>query len=245
MFVQLLAALLVLTTPQADEIGRKIWENESRGSFRGLTSWNQGEEFASMGINHFIWYPKGKQGPFEETFPGFIRYIERKGAPLPLWLSGSPPCPWSSRGAFFAEFESPKMLELRHFLHRTRALQIQFMAEQFERILPDILQAVPNEKKKQVTKNLELLSCTKKGPYLLLDYYNFKGSGLKEKERYNGMGWGLLQVLEEMEDEGKEVAYSFANAAKKVLKRRVENAPRERNEEKWLPGWLSRIKTYH
>ncbi len=36
------------------------------------------------------------------------------------------------------------------------------------------------------------------GWYPLIDYINFKGKGIKETEKYNGEGWGLLQVLQTM-----------------------------------------------
>ncbi len=51
-----------LSTAAKQRIGRKIWKNESGGTAAGLTHWNAGEEFPSMGIGHFIWYPKGFRG---------------------------------------------------------------------------------------------------------------------------------------------------------------------------------------
>ena len=60
-------------------IGRKIWQNECGGTVAGLTSWNAGENFASLGIGHFIWYPAGARGPFEESFPVFVRYAHSAG----------------------------------------------------------------------------------------------------------------------------------------------------------------------
>jgi hypothetical protein len=37
---------------------------------------------------------------------------------------------------------------------------------------------------------------------------------------------------------------AFSKAAANVLTRRVENAPKSRNESKWLPGWMNRVQTY-
>jgi hypothetical protein len=37
---------------------------------------------------------------------------------------------------------------------------------------------------------------------------------------------------------------AFARSAESVLKRRVQNSPPEREESRWLPGWLNRISTY-
>ena len=69
------AETVELSDNQALEIGRRIWKNECGGTVSGLTSWNAGEEFASLGIAHFIWYPEGKRGPFEESFPKLVAYL--------------------------------------------------------------------------------------------------------------------------------------------------------------------------
>jgi hypothetical protein len=84
------------------------------------------------------------------------------------------------------------------------------------------------------------------GMYALIDYVNFKGEGVLKTERYAGQSWGLLQVLEEMHgiESGPEALQEFCKAARAVLARRVMNAPKERNEQKWLPGWEKRINTY-
>lgn len=84
------------------------------------------------------------------------------------------------------------------------------------------------------------------GLYPLLDYVNFKGEGVKASERYKGQGWGLLQVLMEMD--GKQLRQSptlaFAQSAERVLTRRVDNSPPERGERRWLQGWKNRVRGY-
>ena len=52
---------LTLSPEEARRIGRLIWRNESGGTRGGLTSWNAGEDFASLGIAHFIWYPEDQR----------------------------------------------------------------------------------------------------------------------------------------------------------------------------------------
>jgi hypothetical protein len=74
---------ITLSHTDALKIGKRIWQNECNGTIAGLTSWNEGENFASLGIGHFIWYPKGQRGPFEESFPKLINFISRRGAKLP------------------------------------------------------------------------------------------------------------------------------------------------------------------
>ncbi len=68
-----------LTAGQKAKIGRKIWQNECAGSVDGLTSWNGGEEFPSLGIGHFIWYPAGFKGRFEESWPSFVAFAKKSG----------------------------------------------------------------------------------------------------------------------------------------------------------------------
>src|SRR5687767_5521069 len=57
------SAAFGLSDSELDRIGRRVWQNECGGRRDGLTSWNVGEDFASLGIGHFIWYPKGMDGP--------------------------------------------------------------------------------------------------------------------------------------------------------------------------------------
>src|SRR5688572_23162796 len=79
-----LLALLICAAPafaelsdaELDKVGRKVWQNESGGKRDGLTAWNVGENFPSLGIGHFIWYPKGVNGPFEESFPKLIEFFQ-------------------------------------------------------------------------------------------------------------------------------------------------------------------------
>src|SRR5690606_38477757 len=83
-----------LNETQKAAVGRKIWQNESGGTVDGLTAWNAGEEFPSLGIGHFIWYPAGFKGPFEESWPAFISFALQRGAnPPPVALQRH--SPWS------------------------------------------------------------------------------------------------------------------------------------------------------
>jgi len=46
-----------LSEGEIHSIGLRVFENECGAGEACLTSWNKGEEFASLGIGHFIWYP--------------------------------------------------------------------------------------------------------------------------------------------------------------------------------------------
>mgnify|MGYP000143159683 CR=1 FL=1 len=86
-----------LSAVQIDRVGRRIWQNECGGTVAGLTSWNVGEDFASLGIGHFIWYPQGQSGPFEESFPPLAAFLAARGHGVPGWMRGS--CPWPTKSA--------------------------------------------------------------------------------------------------------------------------------------------------
>src|SRR5207244_9191098 len=87
---------------------------------------------------------------------------------------------------------------------------------------------------------------TPQGCYALADYVNFKGEGVLHTERYRDQGWGLLQVLEGMHETGRgaTAVEEFSRSAREVLIRRVQNAPAQRHESRWLSGWLQRVKSY-
>jgi hypothetical protein len=239
---------IVIQSEEARQIGELIFRNECGGREACLTSWNEGESFASLGIGHFIWYPKGVSGPFEESFPSLLRYMRNRGERLPDWLAFEMDAdlPWQNREEFLAAQKSLKMIELRHFLARTKPVQAEFLAKRLETALPRILGSVPERERSHVRRQFYRVARSRMGMYVLVDYVNFKGEGIQPGERYQGVGWGLLQVLQHMDGEamGEEALHAFARAAAYVLTRRVRLSPPERGELRWLPGWKKRISTY-
>ena len=235
-----------LSDAEAEAVGRKIWKNESGATIDGLTHWNKGENFASLGIGHFIWYKAGEPGPFTESFPGLLDALTASGRTLPGWLQGKPSCPWSDRDAFFGDFRSPRMNELRQLLADTIGTQARYAADRLEAALPKILAAAPSSERKALQARFDRVAAVPNGVYTLMDYVNFKGEGINPAERYNGEGWGLLQVLEGMADapSGQASVEAFAKSADAALTRRVANSPPARDENRWLPGWRKRLLTY-
>lgn len=235
----------------AARIGRRIWGNECGGTVAGLTSWNTGENFASLGINHYIWYPRGGSGPFEESFPGLLTFLGAHGVSLPEWLRGvrGHDCPWPDRVAFEADRAGDRLAGLRAILARpeTVALQARFSADRLAAALPKMVEASGSDAaaKARVRERFARVAGAPSGVYALVDYVNFKGEGTSPTERYGGRGWGLLQVLEGMsEGDGESPAREFAASAARVLVERVHNAPPERKETRWLSGWLARVRGY-
>lgn len=233
-----------LSASDLERIGKRIWQNETAGSVEGLTSWNSGEDFASLGIGHFIWYPEGENGPFEESFPQLIAYLQQSGIKLPEWLLTTRDCPWPNREAFQRDKNSQRQKELRDLLSRTVKEQTRFIIARLHAAMPK-MQAAAGQAANRIASNMQLLAQSAAGNFAMIDYVNFKGEGLKPEERYKGQGWGLLQVLAEMDArDAASAPRAFAEASKAVLTKRVENSPAARNERQWLPGWINRCDTY-
>src|SRR2546430_12840010 len=203
-----LHAAIDISSADAQRIGKRVWQNECGGTISGLTSWNQGEDFASLGIGHFIWYPKGRQGPFEESFPKLVSFVSKRGAKLPTLLLGVgrvQPCPWNSRAEFLQAQNTVEMNQLRRFLVDTIDLQAEFLVARLEAALPKMLAEAAPAERLNVQQQIERLTKTPQGCYALVDYVNFKGEGVLHSERYQGQGWGLLQVLEAMHGNSEEI----------------------------------------
>ncbi|MGJ8673905.1 hypothetical protein [Rubritalea sp.] len=236
-----------LSQAQKNKIGKKIWQNECAGSIDGLTTWNKGEEFPSMGIGHFIWYPKGFNGRWTESFPSFIKFAQASGRnDIPQWILASPDCPWNSKAEFQAAFRGPELTSLRTFLSNSVTLQTEFIIQKSQAALPKMLKAAPAAERQRIQTNYNLVATTTNGTYALIDYVNFKGEGISPSERYNGQGWGLLQVLSNMRASsgGQDSARAFADSAKRTLDQRISNSPSARGESRWRAGWHNRCETY-
>jgi hypothetical protein len=234
-----------LSAKQKAGIGRKIWQNECAGSVAGLTTWNAGEEFPSLGIGHFIWYPAGVKGRFEESWPEFVKYARRQGASLPA-VASEADSPWRSGAEFQADFKGPRLSALRTWLAANVGMQTDFIIARSRAALPKILAAAPASERAKIEANYRKLATTSQGTYALIDYVNFKGEGTQASEKYQGQGWGLMQVLGGMKEvpAGAAAAAEFAASAKRILSRRIKNSPAERGEKRWELGWHRRCATY-
>ncbi len=233
---------------QATFIGERIFANECNRNIDCLTSWNEGEDFPSLGIGHFIWFRQGQDERFQESFPALLDYYDELGVTLPGWIDEyrDRGAPWPTREAFLAERDGERLTSLREFFVDTKAVQAQFIIQRLYTSVPDIIAAADDPE--GVADMFARIARTQPplGMYALIDYVNFKGEGILATERYRGEGWGLLQVIEHMlaYPSDAPIMRQFADASSAVLRRRVENAPSERNEERWLQGWYNRSETY-
>lgn len=234
-----------LTAQQKAVIGRKIWQNECAGSVDGLTSWNGGEEFPSLGIGHFIWYPAGFNGRFEESWPSFVAFATKSGAKMPA-VALERHSPWNTKAEFQKDFKGARLSSLRTWLAGNVGLQTDFIIARSRAALPKILAAAPPSEKNRIAANYQKVAATPQGTYALIDYVNFKGDGTQVSERYDGYGWGLLQVLGGMKEvaTGTPAAVEFAASAKRILSRRIANSPPARGEKRWEEGWHNRCNSY-
>lgn len=235
---------LSVSLENASKIGEKIWKNECGGSVEGLTNWNKGENFASLGIGHFIWYSHDRKEKFQETFPDLLVFLQKKGKSLPVWLKTTKECPWNSREEFYKNIQGPEIKSLREFLFDTRSLQAIFIADRLENSFEQIIERCSQQEKNKIITLFTRLTQDANGLYALIDYLNFKGAGISPNETYNGQGWGLLQVLKNMPDSPENPVVDFVHSAKIILTQRVKNSPSERGESQWLKGWLNRLDTY-
>ena len=187
-----------LSDSQAERIGRRLWQNESGGTIAGLTAWNFGEDFASLGIGHFIWYPANKRGPFEESFPPLLEYLVSKGLPVPQWLKQADACPWSSRAPIFSRSAKPANERTPVPFGGNDCIPSQICRVKIGAGITEDARSGSERDREKIRENFDRVAGEPQGLYALVDYVNFKGEGTLASERYQGEGWGLLQVLEEM-----------------------------------------------
>lgn len=237
-----------LSTSEIRTIGDKIFRNESGGDKDKLVHWNVGENFASMGIGHFTWYPAGRRNRYGNTFPGLLDHLQSNGVQLPVWVqkarhSGAP---WRTKNELKYAKRSPKVQQLQNLLYQTRYIQAGYIFERAKRAMPRLVKATPPHLRAHVAQNLNAVANTPGGWYALIDYVNFKGEGLSRKGGYKGQNWGLLQVLENMRPSqpGQMALNNFADSAIQILARRVRNSNPKRGESRWMRGWTIRCNTY-
>ncbi|NKQ41287.1 MAG: hypothetical protein HF962_06930 [Sulfurovum sp.] len=244
---------LRLTDKQANQIAHKIWLNEGSGIKSKLVWWNKGEEFASVGIGHFIWFTADKPMWFWEAFPPMLQFMMDRGAKPPKWLRPNMHCVWNNykEWQYAKKHNTPKMRELTEFMNRTKGLQARFMLQRLNRSFPKILEyAKARGQDKTVEQNYRRLlyrsngTIDPQGAYMLIDYINFKGDGINKGERYQGKGWGLYQVLTRMDLKDSNPYRAFAKSGKWVLDRLTRICPPERNLKRFKRGWFNRMDGY-
>lgn len=230
---------------------RMVFQNETNCKKENLISWNEKEDFPSLGVGHAIWFPENVQPGFQETFPSLVDFFRKKhlknpSIPWPSILNNNPlgPAPWATR----EDFMSADKTELQNFLAHPEVMawQTEFMIGRARKSIDDILQKISQEqgrkKAKQVRQILKKLLNTDEGLIAIVDYVNFKGEGLNPKEVTpdESHPWGLKTVLEKMPEvqpqtvvcdskdvrhysEQKCLSYTFSEAVFWALARVAQN----------------------
>ena len=228
-----------LTDDQLLEIGIKIWQNQcgiwnrpgkvTHNMKQGITSWE--DDYALIGIGQYIWYPADETKNFQEDWPLVAQELKDKGYSMEDWMLGT--CPWNNSKEFFSDFDGDRLKSLRKMLAKKALIieQARSIATRLDESLDKIKGAIDAESgigdeektalKQLISENFYQVArdhypC---GLYALMDYVHFKGEGVLSTETINGVGWGLRQVLEQMNDKimaKKDPIAVFAHVAKKI-----------------------------
>lgn len=220
-------------------IGRQIWINGSEKQPYMLVRWTRGRAYADMGLG-FIWYPAGKSGAADESFPKFITFAEAQGITAPDFLRGV--APWADFAAFQAD-KSDMKKRMMKWLADHLDVQAKYLIAQVHASLPAMLRHA--HKPRHVQACYESLTMSEQGMLCLADYLSFMSDGAQP----NSPRTGLLQVLEEMREptpgtSSAEVVREFCRAAELVLRRHAETSPNEKSATVMLMAQLKRIRTY-
>ncbi|MCD6578236.1 hypothetical protein J7L48_02035 [bacterium] len=235
----ILEELFSISTEHVEKIAEKIYQNECACKREYLVWWSENEEFPSIGIGHFLWFPNNIKVPFEPSFKKFLDICIYDDIEIPEILKNyNDGCLWNNRDEFLDPKNSGQIEEIKVWLENTKGFQAEFLYQRALNMLEDIIDYDPATRI-NIKKLLELDI----GKFVVIDYINFKGSGINFTERYNHQGWGLLQVLQGMGFNPDPVD-AFIKSAIEVLENRIKNSPSERNEKVFLKGWIKRFESY-
>lgn len=224
-------------------IANAIYINETGGVRDNLVFWNPNEPFPSLGIGHFIWYPKGSSSNSGDMLPSLISFYQQHNRQVPDVLK-SRYAPWKNRSELEQARANGELEEVISFFENTKDVQIVFI---YQRLISSIDKMVASSSKPDHIKTqFSRIMKTRNGLYPLIDYVNFKGEGTAPIKSYNNISWGLQQVLESMSGTsiGKSALTDFSNGCKQVLTNRVKNQPSNKNDGIFLDGWKKRCDTY-
>lgn len=216
----------------------KIRTNKSSSQDK-VIYWHLHEPFPYLGVGQFIWFPKDASFSYEEDFPSLLKFMQERGHKLPEWLDSRFTCPWSTRQEF--EKDQKKQQELKETLELGFELQIKFLVSHTFETFEKIIKSFDEKDRTLMEDKFKQLLEDPRGLYVLIDYCQFKGTGLSEKEFKDGYGFGLKQVIKELPNDALNIE-CFVKTAKDILKNRVKNS--NGDDEKWLSGWMSRLDRY-
>ncbi len=166
---------IVLSDADAAVIGRKIWQNECGGTVEGLTSWNAGEDFPSLGIGISSGTFPAVPVPLRRDFPAPRRLYERaQGGHAGLarrgeWMPLDEPPAICERAAVAPHEGTPSVPR-----------ETPSRADRLHRTAPRTVPAANGTShpgpagRGQLRANFQLMASSRSGLYALIDYVNFK-----------------------------------------------------------------------
>ena len=209
-----------LTPNEETKLISFIAKKEFGGDWSKSVDWNPEEDFPSLGLGHYLWFPEGSKAPFNESFKDFIRFAYERdqkddlGLKFPevLKLNNGEiaPAPWSTRDAFLKAKKSGALEELVSFIsnEKVRKLQLEYQLSHAKDVAEKAIVyngEAGDQKALSTTEErgafLRELLQHPEGVALLVHYPTFKGDGFSPKERYasgdGNKGWGFFQVLDQ------------------------------------------------
>jgi hypothetical protein len=222
-----------------------VWPNKNKNKLKLLAGYGHLEWF-------FDFVPSKDGYSFNSWLLQYKKTTSSTLSKLPEWLSDTTEPPWESQLEFDQDKAKPsgKYKELVDFLEETMDQQTSFIAERAEKAIPLITDTLTDSQIKTFNSNLNRLIYDSRdqpnrlGIWMVTDYIHFKGEGTLDSEVYDGFGWGLKQVILEMEQYKNEAPVSaFVLAAKKVLNQRIEHSP-GKTDSKYRKEWFKRLDSY-
>jgi hypothetical protein len=207
-----------------------------------LASWDP-RGFACLGIAQNIWYNRANvlANPnvfiFVEDWPAVASQLSDAGVAIPNWALGSENCPWQTADQMNADPNLPALLATLStdpaITQQARCIYNRLIEAMDPNSPTSILANLPPGEAELIQNNFNAVAAVVDannkplGTFALIDYDNFKGEGTAPKERYNTQGWGLQEVLAQMDPSEMQAVgalQAFVTSAQHCLKARVKNA---------------------
>ena len=228
-----------LSNYKADELAKIFYKINTNDSKKNTIIWSG--KHLNLGIGQFIWYSNQSSKKYNETFPEFISFLKKKTS------SNKIPHEFLTRFKNKKEFikwknqHKTRVNQLEDWLTSKKMMQYQtlFIIDKFKNSMQKILVDVDSNR----YKNFQAMMRVKAGHglFIMIDYMNFKGTGLSKRERYNNQGWGIVQVLDLMNTKSPDTVLEFKNKAESLLKTRIKNHP---SDKKYFKSWKNHLNTY-
>jgi hypothetical protein len=189
-----------------------------------LTSWNAGEDFASLGSAFHLVCGR-RRGPFEESFPPLASFLASHARKSPIG------CVARARGNrtrnFQGDLHSTRMNELRDLLAGRFVCRAAFLPNAWSLRCPRCF----GPRLRGPGKCARAVSAARRDwrrYFCIIDYVNFKGEGRSRKSVTRERG-GIASGAVWHERGGPGGLRNLAEC-RAVLERRVQNSPPARNE---------------